>query len=382
MAGHYERLCRFTLSDTLWALLSALLLVLAYSLAVLMPAAIAWGIWWSIANLSGKAAVRTTLLLSFLLYMSLGALMRRVPQPIGMPMNAERAKRLIELLARIARAVGAPEPQLLWLTPDATVGAYREGFSLFPFKGRIAVSVGIVALDWLSVGELCSLLAHELAHFSRFQPKPIKLISEALLSLLRFTEDMRTKARLWWLNPTWWMLRLLAPLCALASYRIIQRGELCADATAARCCGSEVFISALRKYALVETLFDGVMHDIIERLALEKKSLTDIAKSFREFCSNHIPQKTAQQIQDELLRIPSNPLSLYTNLGIRLTTLSAVVTNQDTSCALTRDDTPAHSLLTEPEKLSRELSQLYAAAIHRLFIPARHLSSHSSEGIR
>lgn len=369
----HSKLHRISLSDALWIAISGSTLALTYASIFLVPIAIACGILWCITNLSGKTGMRLALLSSFFLYMSLSSFKWRIPPPIGIPITSEKAGRLKELLTRIAQLVGAPEANSLWLTPDATVGVYTEGYALLPIKRRTTASIGIVALDWLTVGELCSLLAHEFAHYSRLQPVLPRLISEAVLSLIRFVEGVRTQTALWWLNPTWWILRILTPLCALASFRLVQQSELRADAIAAMCCGSETFISALHKYALTKTLFDGVMREIIDRLALDRKSLTDIAKSFREFYINHIPPHTVEQIRSELLSIPSNPLQLYTSLSMRLATLGAATSHQRPLCALEEQNAPAHSLIADPQELSMELSQLYAAAVHRLFIPAHRI---------
>ncbi len=374
MAERHKQLraCCPSLTDILWAMTSASLIALTYGCAFLLPVALAYSIWWGITNLSGKTGMRFVLVSSFLLYMSLSSFKWRIRSPIGMPMTGEETERLRKLIMHVARLVDASEPSSLWLTPDATIGVYSEGYALLPIKRRVIASVGIVALDWLTVGELCSLFAHEFAHCSRLQPRLTKLVMGALLNLFRFVEGVRTQTALWWLNPTWWMLRLLTPLCAWISFRVVLRSELCADAIAAVCCGSETFISALHKYALTEMLFDGVMHEIIDRLALDKKSLTDIAKSFREFRINHIPPQAIEQIHSELLGIPSNPFHLYINLSVRLANLE-VAACQSPSAALEGENAPAHSLVTDLQELSTKLSQLYAAAVHRLFIPTRHM---------
>lgn len=357
-------------SDLAWAMASISMLTFTYACVLLLVVAIAYGMWWGVTNLGGKAAARLLLLLSLALYTSIRTLIWRAPPPVGIPMQDARLKRLRELLEREARLVCATSPNSVWLTPDATIGVYEEAPILPRLKSHKTALVGIIALDWLTVGELRSLVAHEFAHLSRMQPRLIRFASGALLRIFRAVEGMRFQTALWWLSPTWWLLRLLMPVCALASYGVIKRYELNADAIAAQIYGSDILIAALQKYALIETLFDGVIHEISGKLALEGKSLTDLVKSFRELCQAQLSPDVMKQMTVELTRIPSSPLALHISIGERLAKLERIALCATTKAAheLTMDQ-PASSLLTDAKALSEELSLLYSAAIHSLISP-------------
>ncbi|MFA4015846.1 MAG: hypothetical protein RUDDFDWM_000940 [Candidatus Fervidibacterota bacterium] len=359
-------LCKLSLIDIVWAFSSMAFLLFTYVCLLFSIAAIVYGIWWFIANASGRVSMRITILLAFMLYMSLRSLLWRPQPPIGIPISEKRERKLSELITQVAEAVKAQKPKSIWLTPDCTIGAYEDA-SLFQLKGDITLTIGIVALDWLSIGELCSLIAHELAHFSRQQPLCISLPAKIGLRFIRFTYSLRTQTKLWWLSPTWWLFWFLAPAYTIASYGVMRKYELCADAIAAHKYGADTLISALQKYGVIKILFDGVMHSISERLATERKSLTDMIKAFRELHERLFQNELLEQIRMELLLTPSNPLTLHISLSERLDELKQI----DFQPCFSSDNLRAISLLDDPQSLSMELSQLYAAAFHHLFFPLR-----------
>jgi Zn-dependent protease with chaperone function len=359
-------LSKLSLTDAVWAFSSMVSILLTFACLLLSTVALAYGMWWLITNASGKVSMRATALLAFMLYMSLRTLIWRPQPPIGMPMSEGRTRKLNELVMQVAEAVKAQKPNSVYLTPDCTIGAYEDA-RLLQLKGDVALTIGIVALDWLSVGELRSLIAHELAHFSYQQPLWISFPAKIGLRFLRFTYCLRTQTKLWWLSPTWWLLWLLTPIYTLASYGVIRRYELNADAIASHRYGATALISALQKYGVVKILFDGVMHGISERLAMERKSLTDMVKAFRELHGRLFKNELLEQIRTELLLTPSNPLSLHVSLSERLNELKRV----ESQPRFNDSNLRAISLLDDPENLSMELSQLYAAALHHLFFPLR-----------
>ncbi len=160
---------------------------------------------------------------------------------------------LFEEVAEVARRLGVRPPEEIRLAflPCCGVVAWRRSRALL---------LGLPLLHVLTVGELRSILAHELAHLARGDATWAAGSLRFLEGIGRALDDPDGRS--------WGPLRLWAALCrdsARALIGPIARGqEARADRTAASIAGGSVTASALIKVALVQPLFREVLgvHDL------------------------------------------------------------------------------------------------------------------------
>src|SRR5262249_53485350 len=90
--------------------------------------------------------------------------LQRFGPPRG-PLDRAAYPRFGGLVSEIAGRVGHPEPQDLFLTPDANAFAGRRKHQWFG-SGRPVVGVGLVLFEIFDRAELASVVAHEMGHHS------------------------------------------------------------------------------------------------------------------------------------------------------------------------------------------------------------------------
>src|SRR5262249_791780 len=86
----------------------------------------------------------------------------------GLQKSADAFPCLHGLLAEVDQKVDTQPVDQLYLAPGSSIGVHQEGrgpFGLFGVKQRV-LTLGLSTMQFLTVDELKSILAHEYAHFS------------------------------------------------------------------------------------------------------------------------------------------------------------------------------------------------------------------------
>ena len=87
--------------------------------------------------------------------------------PPGMQADLLAHRKLFDLADEVARKVGAPRLNAIYLTPGDDLGVWEEAaIWMPPGMGRRKLVVGIALLNSLTMDQLRCALAHEYAHFS------------------------------------------------------------------------------------------------------------------------------------------------------------------------------------------------------------------------
>jgi Zn-dependent protease with chaperone function len=121
-----------------------------------------WVIWaaWAIAVVANVLVV---------LFLAKGVLVRsRRRKEEWIEVTAAREPVLFELLARLAREIGAPVPRRVFLSRGVEAAVFQETTLLsliIPPRKQLVIGLGL--LNVLELRELKAVLAHELGHFSQ-----------------------------------------------------------------------------------------------------------------------------------------------------------------------------------------------------------------------
>ncbi|HID07878.1 MAG TPA: hypothetical protein EYP10_12115, partial [Armatimonadetes bacterium] len=346
--------------------LLSLLLLGFYMLiiAILICYAYAW--WWAMVTVRGESTIRWFVALLVIGYLIMRSLPWRAREPVSIVKSMSEMPRLHSLLGEVAHKVDAPQVHEVRLLPGTEIGIYESGGYLgIPINASRLLLMGMGALHGLNIGELKALLAHEFAHFSRKDALLARIVGGVSLNLMRMLEDVRLHIQWWWLNPFHWLLWIY-----MLIYMVVARGfnyqrEYTADHLAALAYGGNVLKSALETYAIESALFNGIVHEAGRQLAQEGKFFTNMYKAFRELRTKHISADAIRKLKSELLTAKGSALALQPAIIQRIRRIESI--NPEAPI----DERPAVSIFDDLEHVEQELSQLYAAVVHHVYVPLR-----------
>lgn len=150
--------------------------------------------------------------------------------------------RLRRLIADVAREVGEPPPDVVYLLPDANAFAAREGGFLGFGKVRRVVGIGLPLLAALGEDEVRSVLAHEFGHHQAGDLRLGPFVHRTRMAVARAIERLDGSSFLLHLP-----FLLYGQLFLRVSRQISREQELAADALAARAIGREPTARALTR---------------------------------------------------------------------------------------------------------------------------------------
>ncbi|WP_163010566.1 M48 family metallopeptidase [Streptomyces dangxiongensis] len=173
----------------------------------------------------------------------------KAPSPEGVSLDTACIPELWELVGDLAARleVRPPDEIVLMAGTDVHVAEEAEWLGLLP--GRRQLRLGVAGLMCLSVGELKTVLVHELSHYARRDTRFDPVVFQGSVALQRaiarmdpFASDVQL---IWLVRPfllgySWIFHTVARP--------IQQRQELAADRAAVALAGKAPAISALRKH--------------------------------------------------------------------------------------------------------------------------------------
>jgi Zn-dependent protease with chaperone function len=197
----------------------------------------------------------------------------------GLPKSATDCPRLYGVLSEVAGRVDTDPVDQVYIAPGSGVGVHQEGrgpFGIFGVKKRV-LTLGLSAMNFLTVSELESILAHEYAHFSHKDTFYNRFIYQVQLSIQEALNGMGASGgKLNYVNPFFWLLYLYYKSYNLLASGYSRSREFLADRMAATLYGSDVFASALTKVSTDGALFEMTIYDNIGNLLSEGKAFVNM----------------------------------------------------------------------------------------------------------
>jgi heat shock protein HtpX len=268
----------------------------------------------------------------------------------GYKLVADDHPRLFQIVRDVARRVGAPTPDEIWITADANCFALEQRRFGVTTQRAFVLALGLPHLLVLSVAELQMIVAHELAHI-RQKDTTLAVFFFRFSQSLRTYIDRANEARLGWLNPVAWF--------ELASYWLVQlliapvqrRQEILADCLSAQALGGDLARRTLLKDWLVTQQFASLVEQRLsdsqyaimpDRRTLHQQfaeEWRDVSATGREYLRQRLDELEEESYWDSHPTLSSRlrAVAAYPNFGIQ-------------------DHQPAMSLLGDSDALIRRLS--------------------------
>jgi Zn-dependent protease with chaperone function len=280
----------------------------------------------------------------------------------GLEKDRDDCPRLWAAVEEVARRVDTGPPDQVYIAPGAEFSVHQEGrgpFGMFGSRKRV-LTVGLCVLNFLSEGELKSILAHEFAHFSHADTHWNRFLFQVTLALRTAMREMaRTGGWVTYVNPFYWFFWLYSKSYSLLSAGFSRSREFLADRMACTLYGSDVFCRALRKVITDGSHFEVTVYGNIVRLLRQKKAYVNMYLAFRKFRDEGITQKDRDKLHKKLLDRQPSLLASHPTYQERMEAV------QHLGAARQAEDGPALNLFEDPEAVERELTDFLTEVVHR-----------------
>lgn len=271
----------------------------------------------------------------------------------GPALTREEQPELVGLVEDVAREVGHPMPDRMYLDPDANAGVLEHGRPLGR-KERILV-LGLPLLELLTVDQLRAVLAHEFGHYAGGDTRIGRWVYRTRRTILRTVEslDWRTDAD----DDDGWFERgirapfeLYAKLFVRITSAVSRREEFAADAVAIRVAGRDAHVGALRRVAAGAPAYNAFWDDELVP-ALNSGVRPPVGEGFRRFMSTELVDKAVTEVlEGRLEQAAHDPYDSHPTLRQRLEAVGADPHEDPVS-----DGPPAASLLRDHDRVEHDL---------------------------
>jgi|694.fasta_scaffold69477_5 Zn-dependent protease with chaperone function/uncharacterized RDD family membrane protein YckC len=279
--------------------------------------------------------------------------------------NSEEV-RLYEFITILADQLNAPRPRhiILHAKPELYVSTGHTCAANASIRG-LTIVLGLPYVRLLSVGQLRSLLVHELSHFSGydlFYPRFIRPLIYGLFSASLVTQRLASS----WYSPKTKIQLLLLPIFSLwnqavsiarlpnfllnrylnawllTTQEFLRLREIRADTIAAETCGRGTYSRALTKAVGIQKTFAEYLSDIAVEAIRSRSYPANIYKTFAVWYSSNM-NTVCLYIQNELQK--STAINVHPPLYVRLQNIKEASCSDRITEGL-RDSGSAIGLLT------------------------------------
>lgn len=173
----------------------------------------------------------------------------RPEPPSGLVLLRADAPELWAVVDELAVLTGTRAPDEIRLAPDVNAGVMEDARLLGLVGGTRRMVLGVPLLHGLTVGQLRSVLAHELGHYSHDDTR-LSVVVHRGRAVIGATVGQLSGSL------PGWLLRQYGALYLLVSAATSRRQELAADAMSVRAVGRATAQSALREVRVVDAAWD------------------------------------------------------------------------------------------------------------------------------
>ncbi|WP_018350360.1 M48 family metallopeptidase [Longispora albida] len=334
------------------AAIGVLMLAGVYVLALSIVAGAAYGIYaLAVSDLAGVIAG----LLMFALGGVALAVVRGLRQalapapvePSGQLVTEDDAPELWAAVRALAAEVRTRAPDEIRLIPDVNAAVTENTRLLGLAAGHRTMYLGAPLMLALSVGQLRSVLAHELGHYSGSDTRL------GTISYLGRGSLLHIGARLSRWNPASWLLLGYFFLFLLVTQAISRRQEFLADQFSVRVAGRDTAISALQEIPVAGAAYGAFLRSYLVLGLEQNMAPSSVMAGFREFLAarrGELASLRADPEPEERSRWDSHPP--IAERVRALSALSALEAGQSTG-----DDRQSTVLLGETDRLLLGMEQ-------------------------
>ncbi|MFI9815242.1 M48 family metalloprotease [Saccharothrix variisporea] len=292
----------------------------------------------------GVGAIKVAVIAGGIALAVAGAVYKALKQraePEGVPLTRAEQPELWRVVDELAVIAGTRAPDDIRLVPEVNAAVWEKAGLLGLRPGPRYLMIGLPLLAGLTVGELRSVLAHELGHYGGGHTKLSALTYRAKNALAHTVDNLGDTMLQ---RP----LAAYARLYARVAASVNRRQELDADAASVAAAGRATAQSALRKILSLDAAWDAYHEDYVS-LAPAAERTPQVLAGFRSFLGD--PRRSAElvRVADKLLdEQPASVFDSHPPIRERIAVMEALP-SPDVPTA----EAPAWSLVTGLSELER-----------------------------
>ncbi|HEX8119738.1 MAG TPA: M48 family metallopeptidase [Solirubrobacteraceae bacterium] len=241
----------------------------------------------------------------------------------GPRLSAEQQPELFAAVEGVAKEVGHPMPEEVYLAPDVNAAVTEVGPLLW--RKRRVLILGLPLLELLTVEQLRAVIAHEFGHYVGGDTRVGRWTYRTRRAIVRTVESLR-----WDEDDDGWFERLVrapfegyAKLFLRITAAISRKQEFAADALAVKVAGRDAHVGALRAVAAGAPAFDHYWGtEVIP--ALTKGVRPPLGEGFRRYLSvEAIDRAVEHELNTALEEDQHDPYDSHPTLRQRLEAVGA-----------------------------------------------------------
>ena len=177
----------------------------------------------------------------------------------GTKLNRDMAPALFSRVTEVARRMGSPTPDEIWLLPEANCFAFEDRRFSISTHRKLVLALGLPQILILTEDELSVIVAHELAHV--LQQDTTRAVFFYRFSHLLERSLGDASCHPWrWVNPTLW-LEWVSDKAFKMLFAPVQKGqEILADCRSAAAFGGDLARQTLLRDWLVSNQFEALVN--------------------------------------------------------------------------------------------------------------------------
>ncbi len=278
---------------------------------------------------------------------------------------------LFTLVARVADAVGAPEPRRIDIDGQVNASASFGSLSGILFGGDLVLTIGLPLVAGLSIEQLAGVIAHELGHFTQGMGMRLSFVirstnawfarivyegddwDEALAKACEGT-DSRIGIILYVALLCIWLTRVILWLLMVVGHALscflMRQMEYDADRNEARLAGANNFAETARKLLLLQ-LVSNSAYGLASLSWYQKGKVPDDLSALILRLADSIPPKEFRKIEKKLEKSGTSFFDTHPSNGERLASV-----RRENAPGVFHLDGPAPQLFQDFAKLSRAIT--------------------------
>ncbi|MEU6641233.1 M48 family metallopeptidase [Saccharomonospora sp. NPDC046836] len=267
------------------------------------------------------------------------ALRTRLTPPEGPDLTRHEQPGLWQLVDELAAQAQTRPPDQIVLVPEINAAVCEDARALGLRAGKRYMMIGLPLLAGLNVGELRSVLAHELGHYGGGHTRLLAVSYRGAETLGRTVSRLDS-------GPARWILNGYAWLYAVVSRSANRTQELQADAYSVAAAGRATAASALRKIATMDLLWEAFGNRYLALPTMAGRT-PDILLGFRHFLEHPRQQHAVAEIEPQVLDSqPSSLLDSHPTIRRRIAAIEALPDSPARP-----DPRPAWTVLADPARV-------------------------------
>ncbi|KRD43338.1 hypothetical protein ASE38_03510 [Cellulomonas sp. Root930] len=336
------------MTTTLRAALSAVLLAGFYVVALAIIVGMGALSWWAFQSDAEAAAAKLgffTAAIAVGVVVALWKVARARPEPdAGPTLTPADAPALWETVRELAAEAGTRAPDDIRLLPDVNAAVSEDTRLLGLVGGTRHLYLGVPLLQTLDVGQLRSVLAHELGHYSHSHTRLGPLTYRGGQAIVATLEQLSG-------NVVGWFLRLYARLFFVVSAAVNRRQELEADELSVRIAGRATAQSALRELPVADAAWSFYLHNYLDDAW--ESGYAPTAHGFFGGFGHLVTARTAElaEMRDDAPPAEQSRWDSHPSIAVRVAAMDRMP-----DVAVGRDTRPAWALIPGFERHATELA--------------------------